>query len=267
MSRRIRQSTTVDLPIGPFLDSADGNTIENGLSITQPDIRLKKNGAAWAQKATAQTLTHEENGYYEVTLDATDTNTLGHLRLAVHESGALPVWEDFEVVPANIYDSQIAGTDTLEVDVLYAAGTAWGSGGITAGSIAAGALTSTKFASGAFDAVWSVATRLLTAGTNIALAKGTGVTGFNDIAAGAAMTLTSGERDSIADAILDRANAIETGITVRGVLRLTGAVLAGKASGMGTGTGVFRNITDTKNRVTATQDTNGNRSSITTDVT
>jgi hypothetical protein len=31
--------------------------------------------------------------------------------------------------------------------------------------------------------VWSVATRLLTAGTNIALAKGTGVTGFNDITA------------------------------------------------------------------------------------
>ncbi len=31
--------------------------------------------------------------------------------------------------------------------------------------------------------VWSVATRLLTAGTNIVLAKGTGVTGFNDIAA------------------------------------------------------------------------------------
>lgn len=42
----------------------------------------------------------------------------------------------------------------------------------------------------AVTAVWSVATRVLTAGTNIVLAKGTGVTGFNDIAAGAAMTLT-----------------------------------------------------------------------------
>lgn len=30
--------------------------------------------------------------------------------------------------------------------------------------------------------VWAVGTRILTAGTNIALAKGTGVTGFNDIA-------------------------------------------------------------------------------------
>lgn len=54
---------------------------------------------------------------------------------------------------------------------------------ITATSIASGALTAAKFAAGAFDAVWSVATRLLTAGTNIVLAKGTGVTGFNDLSA------------------------------------------------------------------------------------
>ena len=33
-------------------------------------------------------------------------------------------------------------------------------------------------------AVWAAATRTLTAGTNIALAKGTGVTGFNDLSAG-----------------------------------------------------------------------------------
>lgn len=46
-----------------------------------------------------------------------------------------------------------------------------------------GVLTAAKFAAGAFDAVWSVAARLLTAGTNIVLAKGTGVTGFNDLSA------------------------------------------------------------------------------------
>ncbi len=38
------------------------------------------------------------------------------------------------------------------------------------------------------SAVWSVATRVLTAGTNIALVKGTGITGFNDITASAAAT-------------------------------------------------------------------------------
>jgi hypothetical protein len=54
---------------------------------------------------------------------------------------------------------------------------------LTSAKIADGALTAAKFASGAFDAVWSVASRLLTAGTNIVLAKGTGVTGFNDLSA------------------------------------------------------------------------------------
>lgn len=59
---------------------------------------------------------------------------------------------------------------------------------ITDAKIASGALTAAKFASGALDAVWSVTTRLLTAGTNIVLAKGTGVTGFNDLDAGGIRT-------------------------------------------------------------------------------
>jgi hypothetical protein len=100
----LRQSTAVEVPVGPFLDSTDGNTTETGLTITQPDIRLKKNGAAWAQKSAAQTLSHEEAGWYEAALSATDTDTVGHLILAVHESGALPVWFRFFVVPKIRYD-------------------------------------------------------------------------------------------------------------------------------------------------------------------
>lgn len=123
MARILRQSTSVDLPIGPFLDDTDGKTPETTLTITQPDIRLKKNAGAWAQKNTAQTLTHEENGNYEVTLDATDTNTLGLLRLHVNESGALPVWEDFWVVTANFWDTLFA-TDLLQVDLTQWLGSA-----------------------------------------------------------------------------------------------------------------------------------------------
>lgn len=142
MARWLKQSTSVDVPIGPFVDSTDGVTAETALTITQPDIRLKKNGGAWAQKNAAQTLSHEEAGYYEVTLDATDTNTLGLLRLAVAESGALPVWEDFIVLPANVYDSLVGGSDTLDVQV-----TGIGANVITATSIAADAITDAKVAS------------------------------------------------------------------------------------------------------------------------
>lgn len=44
-------------------------------------------------------------------------------------------------------------------------------------------LTATGFSTHSAADVWAVATRVLTAGTNIALAKGTGVTGFNDLSA------------------------------------------------------------------------------------
>lgn len=69
-----------------------------------------------------------------------------------------------------------------------------------------------------------------------------------------------------ADALLDRAAAIE-GYTPRQLFRLVGSILLGKVSGAGTGTEVFRDLADTKDRVTATVDANGNRSAITRDAT
>jgi hypothetical protein len=69
------------------------------------------------------------------------------------------------------------------------------------------------------------------------------------------------------DPVLDAASSIETGLGLRGWYRLVAAVLFGKTSGMETSTGVFRNaVADSKNRVTASQDGDGNRSVVITDV-
>lgn len=111
----LRQSTARTIHIGPFVDSGDGNTVEDGLTISQADVRLSKNGGDIAQKNDATSCTHDELGYYTCPLDATDTGTLGHLKLAVHVAGALPVWMDFMVVPSNVWDSMF-GSDRLEVD-------------------------------------------------------------------------------------------------------------------------------------------------------
>ena len=124
MGSFLKQSTSVDVGVGPFLDETDGKTAETLLTITQPDIRLKKNGGAWAQKAAAQTLTHEEAGWYELTLDGTDTDTLGILIVAIHESGALPVWKEYMIVAANVYDSLIGGGDVLDVSTTQFNGSA-----------------------------------------------------------------------------------------------------------------------------------------------
>lgn len=71
-----------------------------------------------------------------------------------------------------------------------------------------------------------------------------------------------------ADALLDRANAIETGVTPRGLFRIIGAILAGKVSGGQTGTETFRNMeADSKNRVVSTNQADGDRTALTLDMT
>lgn len=116
MAQWLKQSTAQTIVLGPFVDSTDGVTAETALTISQADIRLSKNGAAFAQTSNIAGATHMENGHYSVPLDATDTNTLGRLKVAVNETGALPVWQEFHVVPANVWDSMF-GADSLQVDV------------------------------------------------------------------------------------------------------------------------------------------------------
>lgn len=119
----LKQSTAVTIKFGPFVDAADGVTAEGSLTLSQADFRLSKNGGDIAQKNDATAGTHDELGFYDVPLDATDTNTLGRLLIAVSETGALPVWKEYMVLPANVYDS-LYGSDKLEVDVTTWNGTA-----------------------------------------------------------------------------------------------------------------------------------------------
>jgi hypothetical protein len=84
-------------------------------------------------------------------------------------------------------------------------------------------------------------------------------------ATGDAMTLTSGERDAVAAALLDLAAGIETNRTLRQAMRLILATAVGKLSGAATNTVAIRDTNDTKDRVTATVDGDGNRSVVTLD--
>jgi len=153
----LRQSTASQaVLIGPFVDSLDGNTVESGLTVDAADIRLSKNGANIVGKNSGGG-THDELGYYTITLDATDTDTVGRLQLAVHESGALPVYHEFQVLEEVVFDAMFAASAALSVTVgSIAAGaitaTAIADNAIDAGSIATGAITSAKFAAGAIDA-------------------------------------------------------------------------------------------------------------------
>lgn len=187
-----------------------------------------------------------------------------------------------------------------------------GSGGITAASIATGAIDADAIAADAVTEIQAGLSTLDAAGVRAAVGLAaanldTQLTTIDDFldtevaaikaktdnlpaspaAVGSAMTLASGAitaavvatgaidadaiatdaAQEIADAILDRTDGVETSLTLRQALRLVVAAASAKLSGAATTTIVIRNYGDTKDRITATVDANGNRTAITYDLT
>ena len=109
----LRQNTAVDVLIGPFVDKTDGNTVEADKTL---DVELSKNGQALVNKSDATAPNYDDGanvrGYYNCELDATDTNTVGTLKLVVHHADALPVWHNFQVVEEAVYDALFASGAT-----------------------------------------------------------------------------------------------------------------------------------------------------------
>lgn len=144
------------------------------------------------------------------------------------------------------YSLTVAPPTTAEINT--ALGTAHGSG---SWATATGFATPTNVS----DAV----TALAAYGDN----HWTTATGF--AVAGSAMTLTSGERNNIATALLDLTDGIETGITLRKLGRAVGAMLAGlitNASGTFT-VKALGAAADGTTRLTIETDDNQNRTEVT----
>lgn len=114
----LRQSTAVNVVIGPFFDPTDGITREAGLTIKAADIVLSKNGGAFAAKNnTDDPCATGTAGWYIVTLNTIDTDTLGILKLDVRDNDAntCGVWSDFEVVSQQYYDAKY-GTGGFKIN-------------------------------------------------------------------------------------------------------------------------------------------------------
>lgn len=117
--QELRQSTVITFQLGPFVDSTDGDTAETALTITQSDVLLSKNGAAFAQKNDANAAPHDTVGWYRCQINATDTGTLGRLIVQVRESGALVVWREFQVIAQDVWDMKyLNGLSDISDDIL-----------------------------------------------------------------------------------------------------------------------------------------------------
>jgi hypothetical protein len=166
MSVIARQSTARTVMVGPVMD-ADGVAVTDGVV---GDLKISKNGAAPAALNGSATLTHRNTGHYSLALTTSDLDTVGQAEIVIDDTtNAMPV-KVVTVVEEAVYDAlfvasapgyvanapvnvaQFGGSNGTfssgrpEVNTTHAAGTAWGSGAITSGSIANDAITDAKVA-------------------------------------------------------------------------------------------------------------------------
>lgn len=249
-----------------MLSSTDHVTGATGKT---PTVTLSKNGAAFASPAGA--VTELANGWYKVAGNATDSSALGPLLLYATATGCDPSDEAFEVV-AYDPDATSLGLSLAKTTNLTGFNDLSAAQVNTEADTALADVGLTTTITGRIDA--AVSTRLATTGytapvdvsANVAAIKTVTdqfvFTVANRVDAGVidktGFALTSGERDSIADAYLDRTDGVETGVTPRQALRYIGA-MSGDVSGAGTGTEVFVGLDSVTPRITFTVDEDGNR--------
>ena|SRR5688572_2675363 len=108
MDGYLRQSTASQARlIGPFIDPSDGETAATGLTIANTDIKLRANGTTLSNKNSGGG-THQVNGQYSVSWDATDTANVGELKYSVKVAGAFQVWGSYVVLEEAVYDAMFA---------------------------------------------------------------------------------------------------------------------------------------------------------------
>ena len=109
MALILRQSTEVTEMVGPFLDATNGKDEEEGEASTA--TRISKNGAAYAAGPVLGT--HDEDGWYPITLTTSHTDTVGRLKLKCQDPTTfLPVWVEYQVIETAIYDALFADSAT-----------------------------------------------------------------------------------------------------------------------------------------------------------
>lgn len=138
--RYLRQNTATIVTVGPFYDKTDGVTIETALTITNERISMTvdaNDGSAptlvldnvtGATSGTSNDLNYIANndaGLMQIELAAANVNYLGRAMLSITDAANhVPVFHEFTILPAVIYDAMIAGTDLFDVSVTQIAGSA-----------------------------------------------------------------------------------------------------------------------------------------------
>ena len=196
---------------------------------------------------------YKDNGTSQTTTGVTDTEDFDSLTgihactIDLSADAFYAVGADYAVVlSAATIDSQtvnaVLAHFSIENRFNETTVTSMATGVVTAAAIAADAIGASEIAANAIGASEIAASAI----------------GASEIATDAigADELAAGGIDEMMDEVFEGA------YTFRQMMRIVFSGLAGKASGGGTGTLVFRDAADAKARITATVDANGNRTAI-----
>lgn len=206
----LKQSTAKSLAVF-MASSTDHVTGKTGLTLT---ITASKDAAAFG--SITPTVTELATGWYKLALTTSHTDTLGDLALHITGTGADPTDLLRHVVAYDFTDAVRLGLTALPNAAAEASGglptlsaaqasngtvnanvhrwltgtpNALQSGRVDGylGAVASGVIAAASFAANALDAVWSTATRVLTAATNLTTALATPT----NITAGTITTVTN----------------------------------------------------------------------------
>jgi hypothetical protein len=252
--RILKQSTAVNVMVF-MTQAADHVTGITGATLT---ITASKNGGAFA--SITPTVTERGTGWYNLALDTAMTDTLGDLALHITAASADPSDLYARVVVRPFDDLAFPNVSGRGMDV---------SAGGDVDADAAGVRTAVGLAAANLDTQLDA----LPTAAEIRVEMDANSVDLNTIisrvdvatstraVAGDSMALTAGAVDALWDEVL------EGGYTARELVRGFAAALLAKLSGANLNAPLFRDLADTKNRITATTDASGNRSVVTLDLT
>jgi hypothetical protein len=203
-------------------------------------VTVSKSGGAFA--SVSPTVVDRGSGWYSVALLAGDLDTLGDLALHASATGCDPADALLEVVA---YDPQdAAGLGLSRIDAAVSTRALEDGGRVEDIHLDVGDIHNDVGTIDSYVQAIKASTDNLPA---------------SPAATGDAMALTAAAVDAILDEV------IEGAFTLRQSIRLANSALFGKVSGAPTGPLVFRDLGDTKNRITGVIDTNGNRTTVSLD--
>ncbi len=120
MTLFLKQSTSIKIRMGPYVDAADGFTPETGLTIGAADQAevLKANGVATVAMSGTFAAISDADGWYDYTVATGDVDTVGEVVFSLQDSSvARPAFTRGYVLEEAVYDAWFGASATPLVDI------------------------------------------------------------------------------------------------------------------------------------------------------